>query len=155
MVMLGTAYAAVTLFTHRFPATTIPGLMITTSCETLTASNIPVGSSTGTIRFNCNGNPAFTRTSGPGSISPSFDLASTGYVGIYVIASTEPVCNFSNGFPRNTNSGPMFLSSGGLYPESTNTPAIVAVIPPNNYDYCVEFSSPSGSLSAFTATWSQ
>jgi len=125
--------AAVSLFTHTFPAGTT-GAHVTTTCSTLTIGtpSAPVGP--GTVRFNCGATtPAFVADGG-GPVTPTFSLGTTLYTGLTIVASTA--------IGTSCTGGTALTSGAALTPVA------------GNYDYCASYTG-AGVLPGFSLTWSQ
>src|SRR5713101_5143748 len=135
--MIGTAAAAITLFTHTFPS--IPAAVVTTTCTTLTGTptTVPPGSS-GVIRFTCGTDPAFTSALAA-SASPMFSTLPTGYTGLSGILHGATTCaGPPNPYTLTSGSSATFSTAGATF------------------DYCASFTNaPTTGLGTFTVTWEQ
>ncbi len=149
MIGIVATAAAVTLFTHTFPAitsTSVPNI-VSGACTTLTPSQTSVSAgSTGTIRFSCGTSAAITPQPGPTctniecDATPTFTLPN-GYTGLSLVAPhVSGGCTFSL----------QTMTSGTFFDFAT------ANLGTFGYDYCASFANaPAGGLATFTVEWNQ
>ena len=170
---VGVVYAATTLFTHTFPAVTVPGVsaLVTTTCpgSTLGVTNPPGAS--GELVFLCQtvGGPfEFSTGTAAVAVSATGGLPS-GYTDLYAIVCQTasgvacPPSGSQNTCASITQYGtPVVLFASNPSP-STNGLTITAtsgtgLAASTSYEYCADYTNTSTSpltLSSFTVTWQQ
>lgn len=137
--LVGSAVALTAIFGHTFPPVTVTPAVLTTTCSTLTLSQTTVIAGTsGSIVARCDALPGITVASA-GAATPSFNLPS-GYTELGLFPDTgSPYC--SRGMP-----GFIELTSGiSVSFDSAG----------QRFDYCLSYSSPTGSLASFSVSWGQ
>lgn len=127
ILLVGPTVAVQLIVSHTFPASVIPGAVLTSSCSIL---NLTPGATTALAQ--CGTGAAFSSV-GTLPVSASFVLPTVYASLTYVAHATTNVCT-----------------------AGTAVPTTSTVIPAGNYDYCLTYTAPAGtSLPTFTVSWSQ
>lgn len=135
--------AASVLFSQTAPSVSTSGPTISVgTCTTLSAHGSPVAGTPGFVTFDCAGTAAFTVNSAGPSVTPTFSLGGTGYTDVVAYLATGAPAGV--GCSSATDIVSMTSGTGATFPAT------------GGFSYCADYSSaPSGSLGAFTVSWSQ
>jgi len=164
VTVIGTAAAASVLFSHTFPAISIPGVpaLVTTACAggtLITVFPATITAASGFIIFVCSGptTPPFTTGAQDVTVAATGGLP-TGYVDLYAVTTTSPL-------PSATKCSGITpaqaLLSSNTTPGSTLTLTAsvgLGLVANTAYVYCADYANTSLAtlqLPTFTVTWQQ
>ena len=146
--VIGTAAAAMTLFTHHFPGVKLasPPIQISTSCAILVNGTAPILGTSGNLTFDCGGgSPAFTVIATGFTVRPVFSLANTNYTRLAV----WPTFLYGQNNNSPTCTGPTYHEIQSGFPLGFASLG-------SKYIYCAEFlADTTTGFGSFTVVWGQ